>query len=112
MKDCLFCRLASGDIPSACLYEDQLVHAFKDINPQAPVHFLVIPKRHIGSAAEIDENNSKVVARCFEIIARLAKELKLEGFRIVSNCGESAGQSVGHLHFHVLSGRDMTWPPG
>jgi histidine triad (HIT) family protein len=79
--------------PSACLYEDQLVHAFKDINPQAPVHFLVIPKRHIGSAAEIDENNSKVVARCFEIIARLAKELKLEGFRIVSNCGESAARA-------------------
>jgi histidine triad (HIT) family protein len=112
MKDCLFCKIASGEIPSACLYEDELVHVFKDINPQAPVHFLVIPKKHIISAADINGENSKVVAHCFEIIAKLAREMKLDGFRVVSNCGESAGQSVKHLHFHVLSGRDLTWPPG
>jgi histidine triad (HIT) family protein len=76
------------------------------------VHFLVIPKRHIDSAADIDAENSKVVAHIFEVIAKLAREQRLEGFRIVSNCGESAGQSVKHLHFHVLSGRDLAWPPG
>jgi histidine triad (HIT) family protein len=112
MKDCLFCKVASGDIPSACLYEDQQVFAFKDIDPKAPVHFLVIPKRHMDSAADINEDNSGLAAHCFEVIARLAKELQLDGFRVVTNCGASAGQSVKHLHFHVLSGRDMTWPPG
>lgn len=112
MSDCLFCKIAAGEIPSACLYEDELVYAFKDIDPQAPVHFLVIPKEHIGSAAEINADNSKVTAHCLEVIAKLAESLKLDGFRVVSNCGQSAGQSVNHLHFHVLSGRDMTWPPG
>ena len=112
MKDCLFCRIAAEEIPSDCVYEDELVYAFKDINPQAPVHFLVIPKAHIDSAACIDGSNSAVVAHAFEVIARLAKEQGLEGFRLVSNVGESAGQSVKHLHIHVLSGRDMTWPPG
>ncbi len=112
MKDCLFCRIAAGEIPSDCLYQDELVYVFKDIAPQAPVHFLVIPKEHMDSAAAVDETNSAVVARAFEVIARLAREQGLEGFRVVSNVGESAGQSVRHLHFHVLSGRDMTWPPG
>ncbi len=112
MEDCLFCRIAAGEIPSDCLYQDDRVFVFKDIAPQAPVHFLVIPKEHIPSAACIDETNSALVAHVFEVIARLAKEQGLESFRIVSNVGESAGQSVKHLHFHVLSGRDMTWPPG
>lgn len=112
MSDCLFCKIAAGEIPSTCLYEDDLVFAFKDIDPQAPVHFLVIPKAHITSAACIDGSNSSVIARAFEVIAKLAKELELDGFRVVSNVGASAGQSVFHLHFHVLSGRDMTWPPG
>lgn len=112
MSDCLFCKIAAGEIPSTCLYEDELVYAFKDIDPQAPVHFLVIPRAHITSAACIDGDNSAVVARAFEVIAKLAKELGLDGFRVVSNVGASAGQSVFHLHFHVLSGRDMTWPPG
>lgn len=112
MKDCLFCKIAAGDIPSTCLYEDEQVFAFKDIDPKAPVHFLVIPKEHIASAADINEGNSGLAARCFEVISKLARDLKLEGFRVVSNCGASAGQSVNHLHFHVLSGRDMTWPPG
>lgn len=112
MEDCLFCKIAAGEIPSACVYEDEQVFAFKDIAPQAPTHFLVIPKRHIGSAAEICAENSEIVAHTFEVIAKLADEMKLDGFRVVSNVGESAGQSVHHLHFHVLSGRDMTWPPG
>lgn len=112
MDDCLFCKIAAGEIPSDCLYEDDVVYAFRDIAPQAPVHFLVIPKAHIGSAAEITAENSAVIAHAFEVIAQLAKEHCAEGFRIVSNVGESAGQSVPHLHFHVLSGRDMTWPPG
>ncbi len=112
MNDCLFCKIAAGEIPSTCLYEDELVYVFKDIDPQAPVHFLVIPREHIDSAACITPENSKVVAHAFEIIARLAKEQGVDGFRVVSNVGESAGQSVKHLHFHVLSGRDMAWPPG
>ena len=112
MEDCLFCKIAAGEIPSQCLYQDDLVYVFQDIAPQAPVHFLVIPKAHIASAAEIDGENSSVVAHAFEVIARLAREQGLAGFRVVSNVGQSAGQTVMHLHFHVLSGRDMTWPPG
>ena len=112
MTDCLFCKIAAGEIPSDCLYQDDLVYAFRDIAPQAPTHFLVIPKEHIASAACITPDNSPIVAHIFEVIARLAKDLGLDGFRVVSNVGESAGQSVKHLHFHVLSGRDMTWPPG
>ena len=112
MKDCLFCKIAAGEIPSDCLYQDEQVYVFKDIAPQTPVHFLVIPREHIDSAACIDEGNASVVAHAFAVIARLAKEQGLDGFRVVSNVGESAGQTVKHLHFHVLSGRDMTWPPG
>ena len=112
MDDCLFCRIGRGEIPSNKLYEDGELLAFYDIAPQAPVHFLVIPKRHIGSCGEITEENSAVVAKAFELISRLTKELGIESFRVVSNCGEDAGQSVPHLHFHVLAGRSMEWPPG
>lgn len=110
--DCLFCKIAAGEIPSKKVYEDDRVYAFYDIDPQAPTHFLVIPKQHIASVAAVDVSNSAVVAHCFEVIAKLAAELGMENFRVVSNIGEQAGQSVFHLHFHVLSGRDMTWPPG
>lgn len=112
MGDCLFCKIIAGEIPSKKVYEDELCYAFYDIDPQAPTHFLVIPKQHICSAAAIDASNSAIVAHCFEVIAKIAKEQEIESFRIVSNIGEQAGQSVFHLHFHVLSGRDMTWPPG
>ena len=112
MSDCLFCKIAAGEIPSNKVYEDDTVYAFYDIDPQAPTHFLVIPKAHIGSCGEITAENSNVVARCFEVISKVTKELGISEFRVVSNCGESAGQSVRHLHFHVLAGRDMTWPPG
>ena len=112
MSDCLFCKIAAGDIPSNKVYEDGLCYAFNDIAPQAPVHLLVIPKEHIASVAGINEENSAVVAHIFEVIAKLTKEMGIESYRVVSNIGEQAGQSVPHLHFHVLSGRDMTWPPG
>ena len=112
MSDCLFCKIAAGEIPSGKVYEDEICYAFHDIDPQAPTHFLVIPKEHIGSVSEITVGNSAVVAHIFEVIAKLAKELNLESYRVVSNIGEQAGQSVFHLHFHVLAGRDMTWPPG
>ena len=112
MSDCLFCRIAAREIPSTCVYSDDMVYAFKDIDPQAPTHFLVIPKEHIPSVAGVTAENSAVVAHAFEVIAKLTKEMGIESFRVVSNCGEQAGQSVFHLHFHVLAGRDMTWPPG
>ena len=112
MQDCLFCKIAAGEIPSKKVYEDEQCYAFYDIDPQAPTHFLVIPKQHIQSVAAVDASNSAVVAHCFEVIAKIAKDMGLESFRVVSNIGEQAGQSVFHLHFHVLSGRDMTWPPG
>ena len=111
--DCLFCKIAAGEIPSNKLYEDQWMTAFYDIDPQAPVHFLVIPKQHIGSVSEINAANSQLVARIFERIAILAKELGLtDGDRVVTNIGAAAGQTVPHLHFHVLAGRNLGWPPG
>ena len=113
MADCIFCCIAAGEIPSNKLYEDDQLLAFYDLDPQAPTHFLVIPKVHIASVAEITPQNSAVVAHIYEVIARLAAELGLEqGFRVVTNCGPQGGQTVPHLHFHVLAGRDMTWPPG
>ena len=112
MSDCLFCKIAEGQIPSNKVYEDEVCFAFYDIDPQAPTHFLVIPKAHITSAAAVTAENSAVVAHIFEVIAKVTKELGVESYRIVSNIGEQAGQSVFHLHFHVLGGRDMTWPPG
>ena len=112
MSDCLFCKIAAGDIPSNKVYEDEKVFAFYDIAPQAPSHFLVIPKAHIASVAGIDAENSSVVAHIFEVIAAVTASKGIESYRVVSNIGEQAGQTVHHLHFHVLSGRDMTWPPG
>ena len=110
--DCLFCKIANGEIPSKKIYEDDKVLAFYDIEPQAPVHFLVIPKEHIASANELNEENSSVIAHIFTVIAKIAKELDLEnGYRIVNNCGEDGGQSVKHLHFHILGGKPMGWPP-
>ena len=110
--DCLFCKIAKGEIPSKIIYKDEKCVAFHDIDPQAPTHFLVIPKAHIGSCGEITQWNSAIAAHCFEVISKVTKELGITDFRVVSNCGPQAGQSVPHLHFHVLAGRDMTWPPG
>jgi histidine triad (HIT) family protein len=109
MTDCLFCKIIDGIIPSDKVYEDELVYAFKDINPQAPVHILVIPKQHISNLLEINNENSDVVSRIFEVIAKIAKEYNLEkGFRVVSNCNEYAGQTVFHLHFHILGGDKLS----
>lgn len=111
--DCIFCKIAAGEIPSTKVYKDDTVVAFNDLDPQAPVHVLIIPKEHIASAAEINEGNSAVVAHIFEVAAKIAAEKGLkDGFRIVNNCGESAGQSVKHLHFHLMGGRDFGWPAG
>ena len=111
--DCLFCKIAAGEIPSNKVYEDDKVLAFYDIDPQAPVHFLVIPKEHIGSMDEINSSNSGIVAHVYEVIAKIAKDLELtNGYRVVCNCGQDGGQTVGHLHFHVLAKRNLAWPPG
>lgn len=111
--ECIFCKIAAGEIPSTKVYEDDTVVAFNDLDPQAPVHVLIIPKEHIASAAEINESNSAVVAHIFEVAAKIAAEKGLkDGFRIVNNCGDSAGQSVKHLHFHLMGGRDFGWPAG
>lgn len=113
MNDCLFCKIIAGEIPSAKVYEDDMAYAFNDIDPQAPVHILIVPKIHIKSAGEITADNSKYVAHIFEVAAKIADERGFsDGFRIVSNCGDAAGQSVKHLHFHLMAGRDFTWPPG
>lgn len=111
--DCIFCKIAAGEIPSKTVYEDESVCAFYDLDPQAPVHVLIIPKEHIASANDITSENSSIVGHIFEVAAKLAKELGLDnGYRIVNNCGEEGGQSVLHLHFHLLGGRTMAWPPG
>ena len=111
--DCIFCKIVKGEIPSTKIYEDETVLAFADIAPTAPVDYLIIPKEHIRSAAEITPENSAVIAHIFEVIAKLSKDLKLDdGFRVVNNCGDCAGQTVKHLHFHLLGGRDFTWPAG
>mgnify|MGYP000879884882 FL=1 len=113
MQDCLFCKIARGEIPSNKLYEDDKLLAFYDIDPKAPVHFLVIPKEHIASLAEVTDENSALCGRALALISRLAAEKGLnKGFRVVANAGAEAGQSVPHLHFHVLAGREMAWPPG
>lgn len=109
MENCLFCKIIAGDIPSTKVYEDDLCFAFKDINPQAPVHVLVIPKAHIESAAAVDSSNSAVVAHIFEVIPKIARELGLDGgFRVVSNVGDDGCQSVHHLHFHILGGAHLS----
>ena len=106
--NCLFCKIIAGDIPSTKVYEDVLVLAFRDIAPQAPTHILVIPKAHIPSAAAVTAENSAVVAHIFEVIPQIARAEGLEGgFRVVSNCGDDAGQTVHHLHFHILGGKKL-----
>ena len=108
MKNCLFCKIVAGIIPSAKVYEDDKILAFKDINPQAPVHVLVIPKKHIASVDDITADNSAVIAYIFENIPRIAKIAGLEnGYRVISNCGPDACQTVPHLHFHIIGGAPL-----
>ena len=113
MSDCLFCKIVAGEIPSTKIYEDESVYAFADIDPQAPFHAIVIPKEHIASADEINEQNSHLIAKIFEAIAKIAaKENLADGYRVVNNCGKDGGQTVGHIHFHLLARRNLQWPPG
>ncbi len=113
MNDCLFCKIAAGEIPSTKVYEDEFVYAFLDIAPQAPFHAVIIPREHIASAKEINGDNSFLIAKVFEAAAKIAEKENLEkGFRIVNNCGEQGGQTVGHIHFHLLARRNLAWPPG
>lgn len=106
--DCLFCKIVAGQIPSTKVYEDEKVLAFRDIAPMAPTHILVIPKAHIGSVAEVTPENCDVVAHIFTVIPQIARAEGLEnGYRVVSNCGDDAGQTVHHLHFHILGGRKL-----
>ncbi len=106
--DCLFCKIINGDIPSAEVYSDEYVYAFRDINPQAPVHVLVVPREHIASADEVSEKNSAAVAHIFEAIPRVAKACGLEnGYRVITNIGEDGCQSVRHIHFHILGGKKL-----
>ena len=114
MTDCLFFKIIKGEIPSNKVYEDELVYAFYDIDPKAPTHFLVVPKEHISSALEIDDKNAHIVGHVFKVVSKLAKEMGFadDGYRIVNNCGKDGGQTVGHIHFHILAGRNLGWPPG
>lgn len=108
MNDCIFCKIIAGEIPSTKVYEDEKVFAFRDINPAAPVHILVIPKQHISTMFDINEQNSDVIAHIFEVISKIAKQENLEkGFRVVSNCNEYGGQTVFHLHFHIIGGKKL-----
>jgi len=113
MTDCLFCKIVAGDIPSHKVYEDDDVLAFHDIDKKAPVHVLIIPKMHIASVAAIEEDDLPLVAKVIGTAKKLAFELGInEGFRLVANTGADGGQTVDHLHFHLMGGRAFTWPPG
>ena len=106
--DCIFCKIIKGDIPSSKVYENEYVYAFRDINPQAPVHILVVPKEHVASVDEIRAENSILVSKIFEAIPEIAKAEKLSGgYRVITNCGDDACQSVKHLHFHILGGAQL-----
>ncbi|MBR6115536.1 MAG: histidine triad nucleotide-binding protein [Oscillospiraceae bacterium] len=108
MTDCLFCKIIAGEIPSTKVYENESVYAFRDINPQAPTHILVVPREHIGSVAELTSANSAAAAKCLEAVAEIARQEGLTGgYRVVSNCGDDAGQTVKHLHFHILGGERL-----
>ena len=112
--DCIFCKIINNEIPGNKIYEDDKVLAFHDINKEAPIHFLVIPKEHIQSVNEINSKNSEIISHIFVIINKIVKDLGIDesGYRIVNNCGKDGGQTVNHIHFHVLGQRDLKWPPG
>lgn len=114
MPDCIFCKIAEKKIPAEIVYEDDRVLAFKDINPAAPVHVLIIPKKHIATLLDIKDEDKDLIGHIYLTAGRLAGELGLadRGYRVVSNCKEEAGQTVFHIHFHLLGGRPLHWPPG
>lgn len=111
--DCVFCKIANNKISSKKVYEDDHIVAFNDLDPQAPVHVLIIPKKHIQSADQIADDDTNIIGKIFMVASKIAKELGLKkGYRIVNNCGEDGGQTVPHLHFHLMGGRKMNWPAG
>ncbi len=112
--DCIFCKIANKEISSNIIFEDDKIIAFHDINPQAPYHILVLPKKHIETLLDLKEEDKELIGHIYLIINKIAKDLKFEqrGYRVVVNCKEEAGQTIFHLHFHVLAGRTMEWPPG
>lgn len=114
MEDCIFCKIARHEIPAQVVYEDELVLAFKDLNPGAPVHVLVIPKKHISGITELSVEDAELVGTIILTVKKIAEDtdISASGFRVVVNSGPDAGQSVPHMHFHLLGGREMTWPPG
>lgn len=114
MSDCIFCKIAAKEIPSNIVYEDDKVLAFHDVNPEAPVHVLIIPKEHIESIAHVSNTHKEILGHIHLVIKNIAQQLGLnkDGYRIVNNCGELGGQTVNHMHFHLLGGRAMLWPPG
>lgn len=114
MEDCVFCKIIKGEIPCNKVYEDDKVLAFNDINPEAPVHVLIVPKTHVKSIMDLSEDEYQLISHVFKVASKIAKDLKIyeKGFRIVNNIGEDGGQTVPHIHFHVLGGRTLQWPPG
>ena len=112
--DCLFCKILDGEIPSKKVYEDDMIYAFYDIEPQAPQHVIIVPKEHIKSANEITAENAKYIAAIWEKVPVIAKQLGIaeDGYRVVNNCGADGGQTVGHIHFHLMGGRKFEWPAG
>lgn len=114
MEDCIFCRIIKGEIPSKKVYEDDMVLAFEDINPVAPVHVLLIPKKHIKNINELEEDNISILSHMVKTIPQIAKVMNIyeSGYRVVNNCGDDGGQEVQHIHFHIIGGRKLVWPPG
>ena len=114
MQDCIFCKIIKGEIPCSKVYEDDKVLAFNDINPQSPVHVLIVPKTHVQSIMDMNVDEYQIIGHVFNVASKLAKELHVDekGFRIVNNIGEDGGQTVPHVHFHLLGGRSLQWPPG
>ncbi len=112
MSDCIFCKIANKQVPAELVHEDELAVAFWDINPQAPTHILIVPKKHIASLAEAGEEDTALLGHLHKVAREKAASLKLASFRLVINNGREAGQSVDHIHYHLLGGRPMGWPPG
>ncbi len=114
MADCLFCSMVGGEVETNKVYEDEIAFAFNDIEPRAPVHVLIIPKKHISSLREAEEEDEKLLGHLLYVAKKIAEQLKINtgGYRIVINNGDDAGQEVGHIHVHLLGGREMGWPPG
>lgn len=112
--DCLFCKIINGEIPSKKVYENDMVYAFYDIDPQAPEHVIIVPKEHIKSANEITADNAEYISAVWKAVPEIAKQLGLDasGYRVVNNCGEDGGQTVAHIHFHLMGGRKFSWPAG